>query len=92
LRSWCENQNTKSHRTLPFKYSMGVWLAINSSLFEDRFIPPAQCATESITIINSFKQSKAEKLPRQTIAEDKVLPSIKSVGQGEFSISKTSIL
>jgi hypothetical protein len=61
MRSLHENQNTDIFRDMPLSIVWSVWLAKNSSLFYDRFIPLSQWNTQIISIIKRFNLSKVEK-------------------------------
>jgi ribonuclease HI len=42
----------------------------NASLFEDKAVPAIQCATQGMSILNRFKQTKNDKLSRNIFVED----------------------
>lgn len=69
FRSWDGKAAVKSFKALPLIVAWGIWLSRNASLSDDRFIFPIQCAMQSLNILNSFKQLKAEKPVRHIVEE-----------------------
>ena len=54
FRIWCANKDIKNIRYVPLIISWGVWLAINSKLFEDEDTLPLKCVVQCINIVSSF--------------------------------------
>lgn len=50
----CTNRETRRYRALPINIAWGVWLAINSKLFEDEDTLPLKCVVQCINIVSSF--------------------------------------
>jgi ribonuclease HI len=69
LEIWITNQDTDGVKALPVIVLLGVWLARNSAIFEERFITPFLSATQSFNILKSFPRKKIVKAPRQIIEE-----------------------
>eukprot|EP01018_Ginkgo_biloba_P023075 Gb_32325 [translate_table: standard] len=69
LRLWCLNPTLKSVKALPLIVAWGVWLAQNASIFDEQEILPIQCALQSKTILDSFKQIHKEKSVRRVTEE-----------------------
>ena len=62
LKLWYETSQFRFVKSLPFIICRGIWLARNSSLFEDRSPPPHQCASQSLTILKHFNKEKVVSL------------------------------
>lgn len=77
------NVTVKRYKALPLIVPWGIWLSRNASLFEDRYLLPLQCAMQSLLIINSFPQLKADKPIRQIDEEitDRSGPGYTLMGQ-----------
>lgn len=57
LQGWCNNPLVKKYREFPLIVVWGIWLVRNSRDFEDRNILPIQAVSQSLSILNFFKQS-----------------------------------
>jgi hypothetical protein len=58
LEIWIRNQDTDGVKALSVIVLLGVWLARNSAIFEERFITPFRSATQSFNILRSFLRKK----------------------------------
>lgn len=45
-----------SYKDLPLTYSWGIWLAINTDLFEGMATMPLKCATKRLNIVIDYTQ------------------------------------
>ena len=57
LEIWVRNQDTDGVKNLSVIVLLGVWLARNSAIFEERFITPFQSATQSFNILKIFLEN-----------------------------------
>jgi hypothetical protein len=64
LRGWCLNNETLRYRALPLTIAWGIWLAINTKLFEDKGVIPLQCVLQSLNILSAFPQQKYPHTPK----------------------------
>lgn len=54
FKHWEQKPELKQFRALPLISSWGIWLVRNTGIFEDRFIPPFQCAAQAQAIFSSY--------------------------------------
>jgi hypothetical protein len=57
LEIWVRNQDTDGVKNLSVIVLLGVWLARNSAIFEERFITPFLSTTQSFNILKIFLEN-----------------------------------
>ena len=69
LRIWCLNKETKRYRALPIIISLGVWLAKNTKLFEDKDTLTLKCVVQRLNILSTFSWYQKKKDIKQNVEE-----------------------
>jgi hypothetical protein len=84
---WFSNTDLKPFQALPFLVLWGIWLAHNSILFEERFVPYFKTSAQVLGLLSYYKNDTIQNPPRLVGSSGWTSP-----GHGAFSMVHARIL
>jgi hypothetical protein len=68
---WFINRELKQLRVLPYLVLWGIWLACNSSLFEDKYVPSFRTVAQCLGLLSFYKIPSVNK-PLRIVGEPRI--------------------
>jgi hypothetical protein len=62
--SWFLRKELEELRVVPYLVMWGIWLARNSSLFNEKYIPTLQVTTQAVSLLPFYKETIKKKTIR----------------------------
>ena len=76
FKEWFDKRELKNFRAVPYLVIWGIYLARNSSIFEDKQTPPFQVIAQAVALLSSFQPAVKIRRPRRVgeLTVDKSIP------------------